>query len=96
MRWAVGISCAGVLWAVVTARRLDRLHRRVDSTRARFEELGAAPASSEELYRAELSRRFYNQAVMETRALRLNPVVRVLRLEGTAPLPHFAGKPDAR
>ncbi|AKK08932.1 hypothetical protein HCH15_02145 [Corynebacterium testudinoris] len=39
--------------------------------------------------RVQLARRFYNEAVADTRALRLRPAVRVLRLGGTAPLPEF-------
>lgn len=39
--------------------------------------------------RVQLAHRFYNDAVADTRALRLRPLVRVLRLGGTAPLPEF-------
>lgn len=39
--------------------------------------------------RIELAQRFYNEAVSDTRALRLRPAVRALRLGGTAPLPEF-------
>lgn len=39
--------------------------------------------------RVKLAHRFYNEAVSDTRALRLRPVVRFLRLGGTAPLPDF-------
>lgn len=39
--------------------------------------------------RVQLAHRFYNDAVADTRALRLRPLVRALRLGGTAPLPEF-------
>ena len=39
--------------------------------------------------RVQLAHRFYNEAVSDTRALRLRPTVRALRLGGTAPLPEF-------
>lgn len=39
--------------------------------------------------RVQLAHRFYNEAVADTRALRLRPLVRALRLGGTAPLPEF-------
>lgn len=40
--------------------------------------------------RVELALRFYDDAVADTRALRLRPAVRALRLGGTAALPDFA------
>lgn len=40
--------------------------------------------------RVLLALRFYNEAVSDTRALRLRPVVRALRLGGTAALPEYA------
>lgn len=39
--------------------------------------------------RVELASRFYNEAVSDTRALRLKPLVKALRLGGTAPMPTF-------
>ncbi len=39
--------------------------------------------------RVQLAHRFYNDAVADTRALRLRPGTRFLRLGGTAPLPEF-------
>lgn len=39
--------------------------------------------------RVELARRFYNDAVTDTRYLRRRPIVRWLRLAGTAPRPEF-------
>ncbi|WP_288831520.1 hypothetical protein [uncultured Corynebacterium sp.] len=138
------VVTALVVWAVVTAQRLDRLHIRVDRSRdalqaaldrrcavyaAAFPELaGRARAveavalrpadfssrlGAEESLRAEaaplveaagenerreaeeadtrvmLALRFYNDAVADTRALRLSPGVRVLGLGGTAPLPTY-------
>lgn len=82
-----GAACAVVmlpLWAVATARRLDRLHKRVDHTRARMEALEGDPQAW------DTARRFYDQAVADTRAVRLKPLVRILRLAGTAPMPEFA------
>jgi len=39
--------------------------------------------------RLSMARRFYNDAVRDTRALRENTVVRVLRLAGRAPMPDY-------
>ena len=39
--------------------------------------------------RLELARRFYNDAVTDTKALRARPLVRALRLAGTAPEPEY-------
>ncbi|AKE41351.1 putative secreted protein [Corynebacterium kutscheri] len=39
--------------------------------------------------RLQLAHRFYNEAVADTRALRVRPLVRLLRLGGTAKLPEF-------
>ncbi|MEJ5996871.1 hypothetical protein [Corynebacterium sp. H130] len=39
--------------------------------------------------RVQLAQRFYNDAVRDTRSLRLRPGVRAFRLGGTAPLPVF-------
>lgn len=49
--------------------------------------------------RVQLAHRFYNEAVSDTRALRLRPLVRGLRLGGTARLPEFfefVGLPEAQ
>lgn len=43
--------------------------------------------------RVQLAHRFYNEAVLDTRALRLRPMVRAFRLGGTAPLPDFFDAP---
>ncbi|AKK06082.1 hypothetical protein CMUST_08790 [Corynebacterium mustelae] len=39
--------------------------------------------------RLQLAHRFYNDAVSDTRALRVRPAVRLLRLGGTARLPEY-------
>lgn len=39
--------------------------------------------------RVDLAARFYNDAVADTRAVRMRPLVRVLHLAGSAPLPHY-------
>ena len=104
----VGVLAVAV-WAVLTARRLDRLHIRLDRARASLEAAvehrdsvaqiaahtrddGAArKALAEAEDRVELSLRLYNGAVAATRAVRLKPGVRTLRLAGTAPMPEFHG-----
>lgn len=50
--------------------------------------------------RVQLAQRFYNEAVADTRALRLRPLVKLARLGGTARLPQFcdytlAAAPDS-
>ena len=76
------------LWAMFTAQRLDRLHNRVDRARRALDEvLISAPSRSQR--RHDLAVRFYNNAVADTRRLRLRPIIRMLRLAGTAPLPEF-------
>ncbi|QPK82471.1 hypothetical protein G7Y29_06075 [Corynebacterium qintianiae] len=131
-----------LLWAYLTAQRLDRLHIRVDRSRdalqaaldrrcaviaATVPEFAAraraaeavrltprdvttrcgiedalrgdvdkhapAAATSRDLADADtrvmLALRFYNDAVSDTRAVRLRAPVRVLRLGGTAALPEY-------
>ncbi|MBV7295349.1 NUDIX hydrolase [Corynebacterium sp. TAE3-ERU12] len=39
--------------------------------------------------RVDLARRFYNEAVTDTRALRRRPMVKYFRLAGTAPRPQY-------
>ena len=39
--------------------------------------------------RIQLAHRFYNEAVSDTRALRLRPAVRLFHLGGTAKLPEY-------
>lgn len=53
----------------------------------RFESRPALLADAEG--RIHLAHRFYNEAVSDTRALRLRPAVKLLRLGGTAKLPEF-------
>ena len=53
----------------------------------RFETRPALLADAEG--RSHLAHRFYNAAVSDTRALRLRPAVKWLRLGGTAKLPEF-------
>ena len=104
------VVLAVAVWAILTARRLDRLHIRLDRARASLEAAvehrdsvaqiaahtrddGAARkalAAAED--RVELSLRLYNGAVAATRAVRLKPGVRALRLAGTAPMPEFHGR----
>ncbi|MEE6281122.1 hypothetical protein [Georgenia sunbinii] len=47
-------------------------------------------------YRLELARRFHNAHVVEVRRLRANPVVRLLRLAGRAPMPRGFDMDDTR
>ena len=106
----VFVLLAVVVWAILTARRLDRLHIRLDRARAALdsaiehrdavadivantrddEAARTALAAAED--RVELSLRLYNGAVAATRAVRLKPAVRALRLAGTAPMPEFHGR----
>lgn len=76
------------LWAIFTARRLDRLHIRVDRARRALDHVLICGDPTHQR-RHDLAVRFYNNAVADTRRLRLRPVIRVLRLAGTAPLPEF-------
>lgn len=48
-----------------------------------------APAFVEASVKVDLSARFYNEAVGDTRDLRKRPSVRFFRLAGSAPLPEF-------
>lgn len=48
-----------------------------------------APAFVEASVKVDLSARFYNEAVGDTRDLRKRPAVRFFRLAGSAPLPEF-------
>lgn len=56
---------------------------------ARGNSISANPQLVDAETRVHLAHRFYNEAVSDTRGLRLRPTVRVLRLGGTAPLPEF-------
>ncbi|MCZ9293164.1 hypothetical protein [Corynebacterium meitnerae] len=86
--FVVLVLLAVALWAIFTARRLDCLHIRVDRARRALDHvlICGDPACQR---RHDLAVRFYNNAVADTRRLRLRPVIRVLRLAGTAPLPEF-------
>ena len=64
-----------VVWSFQTANRLDRLHVRYDLS---WQALDAA-----------LARRFHNDAVRDTLALRERRPVRWLKLGGRAPLPTY-------
>lgn len=98
-------------WAVLTARRLNRLHIRLDRARESLQaavehrdavaEIAAHTRDDQAALRAlekaeqsvELSVHLFNDAVAATRAVRLKPGVRALRLAGTAPMPEFYGHP---
>ena len=73
-------------------RREDALSAAL--TRVQKECAGSAPEVAHSLRDAEtrvfLALRFYNEAVSDTRALRLRPLVRALHLGGTAALPEYA------
>ncbi|WP_394280452.1 hypothetical protein [Corynebacterium sp.] len=58
---------------------------------ARLAEAGASESAemADADARVMLALRFYNDAVADTRAVRLQPLVRILRLGGTARLPEF-------
>lgn len=84
------------------ARRLTAAdpHARADAENSLGAKLAAAiesrppePTLAIELHdattRVELARRFYNDAVTDTRLLRMRPLVRGLRLAGTAPIPEY-------
>jgi len=85
------------------AQRTEQIRLAPDDVRTRFaqeEQLTALVAEhgagegvpvplSEADVRVELATRFYNDAVADTRALRLRPSVSFLRLGGTAALPQF-------
>lgn len=130
-----------VLWAILTAQRLNRLYIRTDAARQQLEAVldlratvaaMAFPSEAGELSaginqdlagrteaerrvsqilmvhadqlpiplveaatRVSLAYRFYNNAVRDTRALRLRPLVRILRLGGNAQLPEYFELPLA-
>ena len=67
--------------------REEQLSARVSERMAGEEMPG--PLSDADI-RVELATRFYDDAVADTRALRLRPSVSFLRLGGTAELPQFA------
>lgn len=73
----------------------NRLSRRITELQ-QVRELDQAVAI--ELYdvhtRVELARRFYNDAVTDTQSLRALPLVKLLRLAGTAPQPEYFDMSD--
>lgn len=70
--------------------RLEQEELFADAMRRRARDT-PAPASVQDAHtRVELALRFYDDAVADTRALRLRPAVRALRLSGTAALPQYA------
>lgn len=82
---------------------LSRTLRAVLEVRAGTEPLSEDPVAAEPLkrldaawYRLELARRFHNAHVAEVRRLRANPVVRLLRLAGRAPMPQTFEMDDVR
>lgn len=74
--------------------RLEREWALNEVLAQRMEDPGMAEGVRRELRDADtrvmLALRFYNDAVADTRALRLMPAVRILRLGGTAALPEYA------
>ncbi|SDO72872.1 Uncharacterized conserved protein [Klenkia soli] len=52
-------------------------------------EAARSPELDDAGWRVGLARRFYNDAVRDTRALRRRPIARVLRLHAGRPLPRF-------
>lgn len=75
----------------LTYGRFDARAAAEREVRAKIQALGPEPPAQivDANVRVELAHRFYNEAVADTRALRLVPLVRWLRLGGTAPLPQF-------
>ncbi len=71
----------------------DTFAVRAEAERKLSQEIGAlsqVPAGIVEAEtRLQLAHRFYNDAVSDTRALRVRPVVRLFRLGGTARLPEY-------
>ena len=65
------------------------IHKFFDADEQLAASISANPQLVDAETRVQLAHRFYNEAVSDTRALRLRPTVRVLRLGGTAPLPEF-------
>lgn len=65
----------------------EAAERDINKTIARIP--GPPPGIVDANTRVSLAVRFYNEAVADTRALRLRPIVRLLRLGGTASLPEF-------
>lgn len=82
---------------------LSRTLRAVLAEHPDGEDLAADPTAAAVLerlagawYRLELARRFHNAHVTEVRRLRAQPLVRILRLAGHAPMPVAFDMDDAR
>lgn len=78
------------LTATDLRRRLSQETQLTEALRERVGQNPWPPQLQDAHTRVELALRFYDDAVADTRALRLRPAVRVLRLGGTATLPQFA------
>lgn len=78
------------LTATDLQRRLSQETQLTEALRERVGQNPWPPQLQDAHTRVELALRFYDDAVADTRALRLRPAVRVLRLGGTATLPQFA------
>lgn len=83
--------CAAAESIPLVAERFEQRaakEREVSSVIARWE--GEVPgAVVDAAARVQLAHRFYNDAVADTRALRVRPLVRLFCLGGTAKLPEF-------
>lgn len=90
-----GAAEALPLTAAEPGPRADAENRLAAALSAALDEAGAAvPAPvalevNDARTRVDLARRFYNDAVTDTRALRRRRLVRALRLAGTAPSPEY-------
>ncbi len=82
-----------LLTADAPAARVDAENAVATKLRRLMAENPPEPAMAIELQdvrtRVELSRRFYNDAVTDTLALRRHPLIRALRLTGTAKAPAY-------
>ena len=78
------------LTATDLQRRLSQETQLTEALRERVGQNPWPPQLQDAHTRVELALRFYDDAVADTRALRLRPAVRALRLGGTATLPQFA------
>lgn len=91
----VAVVAPGVAAVAKQAESFPLGHGQFAQREAAERELEKAIASveseavSDAQARVSLAVRFYNEAVADTRALRLRPFVRLLRLGGTARLPEF-------
>lgn len=71
----------------------DRFAARAEAERSLSQEINnlpqLPPAIIDAEARLQLAHRFYNEAVSDTRALRVRPMVRLFHLGGTARLPEY-------